>query len=293
MRSCGWLTTRERDSRASSVPGAPARKDGRAGTGGNSPGISKGRRGARETRGGAYGTGGNSRTGGNLRTGGKRRTDARDGLGTGRRPKPPLPGGAPSTIPSQPLSRSAAARRRNFAFINNSQPTAPSRTTITSQPTRGPNGQRAPSGGRAGPLLEDVATWTIGASQNTMTKIQAVVVSIRSFCGKGMPVSSRFPGKAGTRSGSGAGGDPRCTEARFIRPRRRDPRPGGRVPGNSHMLWHRAEKVAHILFKCAVIPQTGDAAKARHKVQYLQSPTDDKGGEDSEFPGRARETGIR
>ncbi len=157
MRSCGWLRTREGDLRASSVPAGSAGTGGRARTSGNSPGISKGRTGARETRGGAYRTGGNSRTGGNLRTGGKRRTDVRDGIGTGRRPKPPLAGGAPSTIPSQPPSRSAATRRRNFAFINNNQPTAPSRTTITSQPTRGPNGRRAPSGGRAGPLLGDVA----------------------------------------------------------------------------------------------------------------------------------------
>ncbi len=157
MRSCGWLRTREGDLRASSVPAASAGTGGRARTSGNSPGISKGRRSARATTGGAYGTGANSPTGGNLRTGGKRRTDARDGIGTGRRPKPPLPGGALLTIPSQPPSRSTAARRRNFAFINNSQPMAPSRTTITSQPTRGPNGQRAPSGGRAGPLLGDVA----------------------------------------------------------------------------------------------------------------------------------------
>ena len=62
-----------------------------------------------------------------------------------------------SRPPPRPRPPSRTTGRRYRALMNNSQPMAPSRTTMTSQPMRGPNGQRAPSGGRAGPLLGDVA----------------------------------------------------------------------------------------------------------------------------------------
>ncbi len=68
---------------------------------------------------------------------------------------------------------------------------------MTSQPMRGPNGQRAPAGGRTGPLLGDVATWTIGASQKTTTKTQAVVGSMGAILRERNARVFPFPGEPG------------------------------------------------------------------------------------------------
>jgi len=53
------------------------------------------------------------------------------------------------------------------------QPIGPRKSTITTQPVRGPNGQPASGRARHGPLSEETATWSSGKAKPTRTTVQA------------------------------------------------------------------------------------------------------------------------